>query len=171
VNLKSVHLNDNRIQDISALGRLQELCKLHVSCNRISQLPILSGGLFYHLQIFDASYNFIPADVIFSCASEWSRLPCLRHLDLSGNDLQQLPKVMGSFPSLQLLRLDQNALTGACLQALNGLPRLEHLTLTKNRIQTIPANTASKGSFPVLCRLDLSHNNLRNGFLNGAMLR
>ena len=56
----------------------------------------------------------------------------LRELDLSGNSLSSLPDDLGAFPSLALLRLNRNRLSGGVLVPLGRLPSLRELSMSGN---------------------------------------
>lgn len=162
--LKALQLENNRLSDFSALAGLPRLSQLFLSCNRIQRLPEASPGHFQMLQVLDLSFNFVQADDIFASDTGWSRLPTLRDLDLSGNDIATLPSALGSFPSLRRLALDFNKLTAPCLKPLSALPRLQALELANNRISGLPARLLKNPcAFSSLTSLDLSNNVVRCG--------
>lgn len=160
-SLKSLVLENNQLKDVSPFGHLKELLSLNVACNQISQLPGLSFGLFYKLQTLDISFNSVLASDILSSNCDWSSLPSLRQLDLSGNMLKCLPQVVGSFPALANLHLELNELTGQCLCPLAKLPCLEHLGLADNHISNIPQCAFNPDAYKSLKVLDVSKNRIR----------
>lgn len=160
-SLKSLILENNGLEDISPFGHLETLQSLNVACNKLRNMPTLSSGLFYKLQALDVSYNSIPVSDILSCDCDWARLPSLRKLDLSGNQLKCLPEVVGSFPALVQLCLEFNQLTGQCLRPLARLPVLESLSLAENHISDIPMNAFEPSAYQCLRTLDLSRNRIR----------
>lgn len=159
--LKALNLENNSIANIAPLGRLESLMQLHVACNRIQSLPQLSSGLFFQLQVLDVGFNQIPVSEVFARESDWSRLPSLRKLDMSGNHLSQLPDAIGSFPSLKHLTLEYNQLSGESLRPLGRLPKLEVLGLANNHVDDIPMEAFTSSSFNSLTVLDMSRNRIR----------
>lgn len=159
--LKALNLENNLVSDITPLGRLESLVQLHVACNRIKSLPKLSDGLFFQLRVLDVGFNQIPVTEVFARESDWSRLPSLRRLDMSGNHLSSLPEAIGSFPSLQQLTLEYNQLSGESLRPLGSLRKLEILGLANNHVDSIPAEAFKACSFNNLTVLDLSRNWIR----------
>lgn len=69
----------------------------------------------------------------------------MRELDLSGNSLSHLPEDMGTFPSLTLLRLNHNRLSGAALVPLSALPSLRELSLSGNVVTAVYDEVAGEG--------------------------
>lgn len=159
--LKALNLENNLITDIAPLGRLESLMQLQVGCNRIQGLPQLSDGIFFSLQVLDVGFNQIPVSEVFARESDWSRLPTLRKLDMSGNHLVQLPDAIGSFPSLQHLTLEYNQLSGECLRPLGRLPKLQVLGLANNHVDEIPMEAFTTSTFNSLTVLDMSRNRIR----------
>ena len=142
-----------------ALARLPCLVQLHLSCNRIHELPQLQPGDFPALQTLDLSFNFVRVNDVFASDMGWSRLPALRDLDLCGNDIAALPPALGSFPALRRLALDFNKLPTACLEPLSALPSLQELGLASNCITGLPARLLKDPrAFARLTSLDLSNN-------------
>eukprot|EP00892_Ulva_mutabilis_P008412 jgi/Ulvmu1/5943/UM026_0065.1 len=159
--LQSLVLENNLLDDISPFGLLQSLVSLNVACNKITQLPDLSAGLFHKLQLLDISFNLITGPDVLSSSCTWSSLPSLRQLDLSGNMLKYLPDVVGSFPALVTLHLEFNELTGECLCPLAKLPCLEQLGLADNHISDIPRHALQLDMYKNLKLLDVSRNRIR----------
>jgi Leucine-rich repeat (LRR) protein len=160
--LRSLRLDNNHLTDFSDLGLLPNLCRLHLSCNRIHTLPTLTTGLFYELRVLDISFNFIKATDILGAEAEWARLPSLQELDLSGNDFRKAPEAIGSFPSLRKLSLEYNQLTSECLKPLSALPVLQHLGCAHNKISRLPERLAEDPeAFRSLQVLDVSCNSIR----------
>lgn len=159
--LKSLVLENNLLEDISPFGQLESLLHLNVACNKISRMPALSSRLFYKLQFLDISFNAVSASDVLTSTCDWSSLPSLRKLDMSGNMLRRLPPVVGSFPALVTLYLEYNELKGQCLLPLAQLPCLEQLGLADNHISDIPQHAFRPSTFTRLKMLDVSRNRIR----------
>jgi Leucine-rich repeat (LRR) protein len=164
--LKSLRLDNNLLKDFSPLNCLPNLAQLHLACNRVHSLPTVDSVQFCSLKILDLSFNYVSAEDVFGSDKGWARLPCLRELDLSGNDFRKLPEAIGSFPALQRLSLEFNKLTTDCLKPLSALPRLQHLGVAHNRISGLPKRLLEDPkAFDELTSLDLSCNIIRCGIL------
>ena len=161
IELRCLRLENNRLEDFSALQALPNLAQLFISCNRIAHLPIFSDSCFGKIRTLDVSFNFLSTEDLFGSASSLAQLPSLRELDASGNDLGQLPRALGSFPALQSLSLEFNSLDASCLRPLAALPRLEHLGLAHNCVASLPAQLLdSPEAFAKLTVLDLACNSI-----------
>ncbi|XP_065818862.1 X-ray radiation resistance-associated protein 1 isoform X2 [Labrus bergylta] len=105
---------------------------------------------FPHLEVLDLSYNNLSADSIVNIG----RLPRLKVLHLTGNELHHLPPHLCSsnqspaqlpaaredsqFETLEVLMLDDNKLSSGVFNSLSNLKRLKYLNLQGNRISKIP---------------------------------
>eukprot|EP00040_Diaphanoeca_grandis_P021627 m.115435 g.115435 ORF g.115435 m.115435 type:complete len:713 (-) comp28423_c0_seq1:448-2586(-) len=135
-NLVHLDCSGNELFNLDDFDGLPKLELLELALNKISILAI-SNHSFQHLTLLDLSYNRINADTI----PELGKLPKLRSLDLSGNDLTTLPSLADSSGFLWLsdLVLDKNKLHGTePFTALCGLPQLTFLSLDHNNIRFIP---------------------------------
>ena len=145
--LSSLSLRGNGLRRLApptrALGELAQLATLRVGRNRLSELPRCLGALEM-LATLDASHNEIGRLGGLSVAHLAAGCPALTSLDLSRNQLAELPAEVGRLGALRALRLARNALRalppelGACGRLET---RLETLALDHNRLVTdgVPA--------------------------------
>ncbi|KAM9761515.1 podocan [Menidia menidia] len=107
--LLRLHLKSNRLQTVpeGAFSLLQELRELHLQDNQLSS-PQLDQSTF-------------------------SRLSSLECLDLSSNNLTEVPG--GLPPRLQLLHLERNRIRSLPAEALNAARSLEYLLLQHNELR------------------------------------
>lgn len=84
------------------------------------------------------SYNLVSVCSVFSSASVIGRLPHLKALMAAGNELCNVPSLLGLFPQLKELRLEHNSLRERDLEQLVSLRNLRSLNLAHNKIRSIP---------------------------------
>ncbi|GMH35105.1 hypothetical protein BSKO_02973 [Bryopsis sp. KO-2023] len=145
MNLRDVDLSDNHVRSMSLLSGLPTVKRLNLSINHMEILGHFTPGAFELLEVLDLS-------------SPLSQLPRLMDLDISGNQLDSFPLVLGSFPSLARLHSSRNNLKSDAIRPLCSLKRLKFIDLSGNRISEVPGRAATDGAFPRLEVLDLSHN-------------
>lgn len=146
--------SENFLQ-LASFANLPRLQELRLACNDIRDIQY--GALadrFASLQCLDLSYNSLTSASVLSLEC----LPCLRELNLCGNQLSELPD-MDHFCQLERLVLENNKFEGgAVFQSLCGAPNLRDLSLAYNFLCEIPKETCRLGCFRVLERLDLAFN-------------
>ncbi|KAM8741248.1 X-ray radiation resistance-associated protein 1 isoform 1-T1 [Acanthopagrus schlegelii] len=138
-------INSLSLDSFSCFVSLREL---NLSLNGLCNMTFEAAD-FPHLQVLDLSYNSLSADGILSIG----RLPHLKVLHLTGNQLCQLPPKLGSsnrdatqlpaeedtqFTALEVLLLDDNRLSSKVFSCLRNLKRLKYLNLQGNRISEVP---------------------------------
>ncbi|XP_073335724.1 X-ray radiation resistance-associated protein 1 [Pagrus major] len=138
-------INSLSLDSFSCFVSLREL---NLSLNGLCNMTFEAAD-FPHLQVLDLSYNSLSADGIVSIG----RLPHLKVLHLTGNQLHQLPPKLGSsnhdatqppakedtqFKALEVLLLDDNKLSSEVFNSLTNLKRLKYLNLQGNRISEVP---------------------------------
>lgn len=99
---------------------------------------------------FDASFNClsdVPPELPL-------RLPHLSHLNLSCNQVEELPESLGLLFHLEVLLLSHNRLQ-ALPASLTQLDKLEKLDISHNQLQELPADL---GTMPALAKLNVCHN-------------
>ena len=136
-NLAHLDVSGNAVtfESLSLLPRLEVL---EMALNGLNWVDPRAG--FQTLSILDLSFNKIQPDAILNLG----RLPNLTSLDLSNNDLRELPLSMAAsevatFENLETLTLNDNFLTSpGVFQALAGLPSLLMLDLNSNKIEFVP---------------------------------
>nr|XP_057943626.1 X-ray radiation resistance-associated protein 1 [Doryrhamphus excisus] len=165
VNISELELNNVKAEDLKAFNNVAlvdasinslslgsfssfvSLRELNLAVNGLCHVTF-DGADFPHLQVLDLSYNCLSADVVVS----FGRLPLLKVLHLTGNELCHLPPHLGAqqpdphshlccgdqFNALEVLMLDDNKLSSEVFSSLSNLKRLKHLNLQRNRITQIP---------------------------------
>ncbi|CAI5643751.1 unnamed protein product [Oreochromis niloticus] len=134
---------------LGSFSSFVSLRELNLSLNEVSDL-MFDAAAFPLLEVLDLSYNCLSPDAIVSLG----RLPRLKVLHLTANQLQHLPPNLGSshqdptqlstkeedacFQSLEVLMLDDNELTSGVFSSLKNLKRLKRLSLQGNCISEIP---------------------------------
>ncbi|XP_061754351.1 X-ray radiation resistance-associated protein 1 isoform X2 [Nerophis ophidion] len=132
---------------LGSFGSFVSLKELNLAVNGLCNVTFDAID-FPHIQVLDLSYNCLSADDVVS----FSRLPLLKVLHLTGNELCLFPPHFGSqyqdplstlhtedpFNALEVLMLDDNKLSSEVFGSLSALKRLKHLNLQGNRITKIP---------------------------------
>ena len=121
---------------------------------RNAGLDTLPREVFAHadtLEHLDLSGNHFT-----SLPDEFTRLHSLRRLFLSNNPCEELPRVIGQMPKLEMVVLKSCRLNRVAEDALPA--RLRWLTLTDNQLEFLPE---SLGHRPRLQKLALAGNRLR----------
>ncbi|KGL73835.1 X-ray radiation resistance-associated protein 1, partial [Tinamus guttatus] len=127
---------------LEAFRKFPGLRELELSLNGLRNLKITAGD-FLRLEDLDLSYNNLSPEDIW-ILGELSQLKVLR---LTANGLRSLPPdLAGSwdsarsrFPSLEVLLLDDNGLSGPSVFAsLAGLCSLRQLNLDRKKISAVP---------------------------------
>nr|XP_019941635.1 PREDICTED: X-ray radiation resistance-associated protein 1 [Paralichthys olivaceus] len=130
---------------LGSFSSFVSLRELNLSVNGIHNMTFDASD-FPHLQVLDLSYNSLSADDVVSI----SRLPRLKVLHLTGNQLHHLPPDLRStqlfaeeeddsqFKALEVLMLDDNKLSSGVFNSLRKLKRLKYLNLQGNHISEIP---------------------------------
>ncbi|XP_061818341.1 X-ray radiation resistance-associated protein 1 isoform X2 [Nerophis lumbriciformis] len=149
---------------LDSFGSFVSLKELNLAVNGLCNVAFDAID-FPHLQVLDLSYNCLSADDVVS----FSRLPLLKVLHLTGNELCLFPPHLGSqyqdplsslhtedpFNALEVLMLDDNKLSSEVFGSLSALKRLKHLNLQGNRITKIPyLNVMTGCSRPVQTPLE-----------------
>jgi Leucine-rich repeat (LRR) protein len=147
VNLKSLNLTFNNINDISPLSQLKNLTSLRISANRISDLTPLSG--LTKLTISELNSNLIK-DI-----SPLRNLIRLKRVELDENQISDLSPI-ANLTNLELFYARYNQI--AAVPDLNKLTNLRVLYLSGNQIQDIN-NICDASS---LMYLNLSDNRIKN---------
>ncbi|KAM9348900.1 X-ray radiation resistance-associated protein 1 [Symphorus nematophorus] len=150
-------INSLSLESFSSFVSLREL---DLSLNGLRNMTFHAAD-FPHLEVLDLSYNSLSADDVISIG----RLPRLKVLHLTGNQLDRLHPNLGSssrdgtqlpaneedtqFKALEVLMLDDNKLSSGVFNCLTNLKRLNYLNLQGNRISAIPYLHLTGGSQPL----------------------
>ncbi|XP_022618418.1 X-ray radiation resistance-associated protein 1 [Seriola dumerili] len=145
---------------LGSFSSFVSLRELSLSLNGICNMTFHASD-FPCLEVLDLSYNSLSADDIVSI----SRLPRLKVLHLTGNQLRHLPPNLGSsscdhtqlpakeedthFRALEILMLDDNKLSSGVFSSLTNLKRLKYLNLQSNHISEVPYLQTKGCSKPV----------------------
>lgn len=158
--LVTLDLQFNKIQALpKSFGQLQKLQVLNLSHNRFGS-KILDKVPNIH-NIGATNYSLAPDYfVLYDSGCEiLDQLPHLQQLDLSYNELAELPESFGDLPKLQQLNLRHNQLQWLP-ERFGQLPYLEQLDLSRNKLstETVKQFLRRLRKLPKLQVLDLSHN-------------
>ena len=148
--LATVDASENRLS-LLPFSRLPRLKELKFAANGLRHIPA-SSAKFQRLLTLDLSYNALDCE---SLARLGLLCPVLRELDLTANNLRQLPDL--GPPTLERLTLERNGLSSEVLLTLARLPKLRDLQLAHNRITSTPEDP---DAFPDLEILGLAFNNI-----------
>ncbi|XP_070700143.1 X-ray radiation resistance-associated protein 1 [Pempheris klunzingeri] len=145
---------------LASFSSFVSLRELNLSLNGLCNMTFHAADI-PHLEVLNLSYNSLSADAIVSIG----RLPRLKVLHLTGNQLHHLPPNLGSsshdatqlpageedtqFKALEVLMLDDNKLTSGVFSCLANLKRLRYLNLKGNRISEIPCVELTSCSRPL----------------------
>lgn len=135
--LQTLSCNQNAMKKLpAAVGELQKLQKLTLSENQLQTLPaeLAQLGKLKHLAL--DSNKLGPR--ILSDAFCGNIGKVLEELDISGNELEELPK-LDDLAALQRLIVARNKLN-TLTEALGKLSSLQHLDAADNRITSVHAN-------------------------------
>lgn len=124
--LKILNLDDNSINNLTALGKCVSLEEVHLCRNAVTSLSALSG--LKSLKILDVSLNSLEsASPIMKCAS-------LSELNLSDNKLTDLEGI-GSLKNLTVLNASKNEIT--TVEGIEKCTKLEVFDLSDNKLTDI----------------------------------
>jgi Leucine-rich repeat (LRR) protein len=146
--IEKIHLAKNRLSSIELQGEFPHLDALHLSNNKLNQLPDQLVGLPF-LRVLQLSKNQLTGlpDSLSTCV--W-----LKELDLSFNAFRELPSCVSDHE-----RLEELDLAGNKLASLPNLPQnLRKLNLARNQLTALPKPVMLHGT---LRSLNLGHNPLK----------
>ena len=134
--------------EISWLRKIYWVKKLRLACNKFSSLPPEMGSYLKQCTKLDLQWNRIRE--IPQCLLE---LPSINELNLSHNDLIDIPDVPEWSVSLLILDLSYNRLSNLPNSAV--APTLKNLNISNNQFRTIPHCVCS---FIGLTTLNIANN-------------
>ncbi|MED6180486.1 hypothetical protein PIB30_010701 [Stylosanthes scabra] len=141
--LQSLDVQGNTLTGpIPSFANLNNLQHLHLGLNNFTSIPQDSFQNLSNLLSFTFCCNnnlapwTFPTDLIHSSRLNIIFLP-------NSNLVGSLPDIFGSFPNLQVLKLQRNRLTGVVPTSLVYLSRLQNISLEENLLQ---------GPYPVFIR-------------------
>jgi internalin A len=147
--LLELDISENKLTELpNALGRLPKLRGLRMRGNLVSE-PTDFVSRLPQLKLLDLSHNRLKSIRNFSFGK-------LATLNLSENELTDIPQEIGRAKRLRHLYISQNHLT-ALPSTIGELSDIEILEAQRNSLATLPS---SLGELSKLLRLDLSENAL-----------
>ena len=155
--LTTLYLNNNNISQASGIrANFPRLQILNLRYNQISELPDGCFKNFQQLQSLDLSYNRI------SILHEgfFDNLLQLQFLNLKGNKISDPIGISAFLPTLQHLDLSRNQIIDLPDGAFRYLQQLRYLDLSYNRISVLPYGIFD--DLVQLNHLDLNNNTISN---------
>lgn len=133
--------NELPLSDLTPLVALEEL---HLQCNCLTDAASgLSVGVFPKLHTLNLSFNRLDHTQLTALGC----LPVLQRLDLSCNNLRELPRALTGLRCLEQLALENNKFRGpAVLTALGTLPALREVNLNYNALSQLPKLESMHGA-------------------------
>jgi hypothetical protein len=129
--LKSLNIANNKIADIpNEIGEIYFIESLNISHNELSSLPPVILNFKYLISL-NLSFNKI------SSVYKDNSLRKLEILNLSNNEIQEIPKSFGLMKKLKVLDLADNRIEFIPPEIMN-LIKLEELKLENNQITSLP---------------------------------
>ncbi|XP_066257049.1 protein artichoke [Euwallacea similis] len=155
--LRDLNLGDNRLEHLQpeCFQHSPHLKRLNLTKNLLSE--ILPGTLDknHDLQMVDLSNNRL-----VQLPSTFVGLKNLRMLDLAVNRLNVIdPEILGSLPSLRVLKLSKNFIKELKEHGFTKLQHLASLDLDENELEFLETNAMK--TLPVLKKINLSRNKIK----------
>uniref|UniRef100_A0A2N9EGA2 Uncharacterized protein n=1 Tax=Fagus sylvatica TaxID=28930 RepID=A0A2N9EGA2_FAGSY len=148
--------NNNFVEIPSSICNLSSLQVLDLSRNNLSgMIPQCLGNLSDSLSVVDFRKNNFHGTI----PKKFAKCNSLRTLVFNGNQLEGLlPQSLVNCTKLEVLDLGNNKLNDSFPYWLEALPKLQVLVLRSNRFSGRIGGFKTNSSFPMLCIIDLSHN-------------
>ncbi|KAF9217955.1 cysteinyl-tRNA synthetase [Podila verticillata] len=180
IYLQVLDLRGNRIKDLEKahLEDARELVTLLLQCNRLETIPN-SFQTFEYLRILNLSGNNFSKVPLVLC-----RIASLEELDLSFNEIADIPEEIGQLSRLRKLLLFGNRIGPYLPSAIDRLLRLRKLDIRQNGILNLDAvsklpvlqellvdyniNVILSGSFKALVKMSLIKCNMTDINLSGT---
>lgn len=124
-------------------GAMADASRLDLSNMGLSELPDLPQGVFPHVKTLDLRGMKAPVEQVRHFVRAFSEV---EKLDLSANQLTDLPIVPGDFAKLTNLDLSSNqiAVDTAVQQRFDGLQTLEYLNLRNNPLDALDVSAMTQ---------------------------
>ena len=150
-NLTQLHLSFNKITQIpDEISNLANLTQLYLSSNQISEIPDAIANLSNLAQLY------LRSNQITKIPDAIAKLANLKQFDLSYNQITEIPDAISNLANLTQLDLFNNQIT-EIPNAIVNLVNLTQLDFSSNQITEIPDAIAKLAN---LTQLDLSYNPL-----------
>ena len=151
-NLKSLDLAENKLREFpGVLGNLPNLVVLRLWLSSLKSVP---GWLS---QIQELSLN-LSKNQLTNLPESISKLSNLKHLYLSENQLTNLPESISKLSNLSSLELNENQLMNLP-ESISKLSNLDYLNLSENQLNNLPESISKLSN---LTCLFLNENQLTN---------
>ena len=160
--LNRLFLSENQIEIIPEMTRgFHDLQELSLKYNRLHSLPETFLSECFGLEKVDFSYNQLATLPKYN-PSTLSRLTTIRitHNHLSGEKPFFIPRVILSIPSLQYIDLSHNKISGFPDPSHWASKGIRQVLFCNNQIKEVNLNSNVGIIWPLLSRLDLSHNKI-----------
>ncbi|GBG27835.1 Leucine-rich repeat-containing protein 1 [Hondaea fermentalgiana] len=130
-NLETVHASSNALSAIDSLSTMFELRELHLGGNELESIPEAFSNIGKQMTSLDLSENNLS-----ELPDIFDSFSMLHTIDLSANRLSDLPNSLAS-DAVTAIMLRNNALSEAP-QVLEQMPNLGQLTLDGNQLSEVP---------------------------------
>ncbi|XP_078541730.1 podocan-like protein 1 isoform X2 [Lissotriton helveticus] len=128
--INTLILSNNHLSQVPS-NMPRSLIRLHLQYNRISRIPKGSLSSQSELREIYLQNNILSSDGLDSAT--FSKLKGLEYLDLSSNQLTEIPS--GLPPNIVILHLGKNLITTIPKSVVSGIRNLEYLLLQNNRLK------------------------------------
>jgi Leucine-rich repeat (LRR) protein len=144
-SLRTLVFSHNQLRHVPVLFQLTQLTALNLTRNQIETVPAALPSSLKEVRLAGNKITRISGELLMNLS------PSIRHLDISYNELEELPVQIGQLTALEVLYLSENQLTAlprelACLRG-----SLKELLVEDNeRLVFPPAEVVEEGKDAIL---------------------